>query len=100
MKKPVYTPEEEQQLMAQLWSPMVADDPLAFVMFAFPWGVDGTPLAKFQGPRRWQRRILRKMAKHIAEGKAVDIPKLLRVARSSGRPVRAAGCPPSPRRRW
>ena len=87
MKKPVYTPEEEQQLMAQLWSPMVADDPLAFVLFAFPWGVDGTPLAKFQGPRRWQRRILRKMAKHIAEGKAVDIPKLLRVARSSGRGI-------------
>jgi hypothetical protein len=87
MKQTIYSPEEEQNLMAQLWSPMIADDPLAFVMFAFPWGEAGKPLAKFQGPRRWQRRILRKVAKHIAEGKAIDIPKLLRIARASGRGI-------------
>lgn len=87
MKQIKYTPEEEQQLMAQLWSPMIADDPLAFVMFAFPWGEKGTPLAKFQGPRKWQRRVLRKIQQHIAEGKALDLPRLLRLARSSGRGI-------------
>ena len=87
MKKIQYSPEEEQQLMAQLWSPMIADDPYSFVMFAFPWGVAGTPLAKFQGPRRWQRRVLRRMSRHIQEGKQIDIPKLLRIARSSGRGI-------------
>lgn len=87
MKKPQYSPEEEQALMAQLWSPMIADDPLMFVMFAFPWGVKGTPLAHFQGPRKWQRKVLKRIARHIAEGKELDLPKLLRIARSSGRGI-------------
>lgn len=87
MKKPVYTPEEEQQLMAQLWSPLIADDPLAFVMFAFPWGQKGTPLAKFEGPRKWQRKVLRRIARHIREGKELDLAKLLRIARASGRGI-------------
>lgn len=87
MKKIQYSPEEEQQLMSQLWSPMIADDPYTFVMFAFPWGEKGTPLAKFEGPRRWQRRVLRRIAKNIAEGKTMDLHKLMRVARSSGRGI-------------
>jgi hypothetical protein len=87
MKKTQYSPAEEQQLMAQLWSPMIADDPLAFVMFAFPWGEKGTPLARFQGPRRWQRKVLRRIAQHVAEGKVIDLPKLLRIARASGRGI-------------
>lgn len=29
-------------------------DPEGFVLFAFPWGVPNTPLAKFKGPRQWQ----------------------------------------------
>lgn len=87
MRKPVYTPEEEQQLMGKLWSPMIADNPYMFVMFAFPWGVKGTPLAHFQGPRRWQRRVLKKITRHIQEGKELDLPKLLRLARASGRGI-------------
>ena len=74
-------------MMSQLWSPMIADDPLNFVMFVFPWGEEGTPLAKFSGPRRWQRRVLKRIAAHVALGKTLDISKLLRVARSSGRGI-------------
>ena len=38
MQKPRYSPEDEQTLMAQLWSPSIKDDPEAFVLFVFPWG--------------------------------------------------------------
>ena len=30
------------------------DDPLGFVMWAFPWGEPGTPLEKKAGPEQWQ----------------------------------------------
>ena len=33
-------------------------DPLGFVLFAFPWGQPGTPLAQISGPRRWQWEFL------------------------------------------
>jgi hypothetical protein len=66
---------------------MIADDPYTFVMFAYPWGVKGTPLAHFKGPRRWQVKVLRRIARHIREGKEIDLPRLLRIARSSGRGI-------------
>lgn len=69
MQKPKYSPAEEEDLMAQLWSPRIADDPEAFVLFLFPWGQPGTPLEKFRGPRVWQRDVLRSMAAHIREGR-------------------------------
>ena len=61
MQKPKYSSEEEQQLMTQLWSPQIANDPENFVMFAFPWGQVNTPLEKFKGPRKWQREVLREI---------------------------------------
>ena len=73
--------------MSQLWSPMIADDPYTFVMFAFPWGEKGTPLARFTGPRKWQVKVLKRIARHIKEGGAVDLPSLLRLARASGRGI-------------
>lgn len=87
MQKPIYTAEEEQALMAQLWSPFIKDDPLAFVMFAFPWGQEGTPLAKFQGPRKWQRRVLRQMAEHIKRGQQDKAYRVFRKAIASGRGI-------------
>lgn len=87
MKKPVYSPEDEQALMARIWSAELRDDPYKFVMFVFPWGQEGTPLAKFVGPRRWQRKFLRKIAAHIAESRELDLARLLRMARSSGRGI-------------
>ena len=49
MQKPIYSAEEEQLLMARLWSPRLKDDPEAFVLFAFPWGQPHTPLERFKG---------------------------------------------------
>ena len=73
--------------MASLWSPMIADSPLSFVMYVFPWGEKGTPLAQQAGPRRWQRRVLRKIEWHIKNQREIDLPELLRIARASGRGI-------------
>ncbi|MEM8615318.1 MAG: terminase [Pseudomonadota bacterium] len=35
-----------------------AGDPLAFVLYAFPWGESGTPLETFDGPHEWQEDLL------------------------------------------
>ncbi len=40
------------------WLASVKDDPLAFVLGAFPWGEPETALAEFDGPLDWQREIL------------------------------------------
>lgn len=40
-------------------------DPLGFVLYAFPWGVKNTPLAKFKKPRRWQVEEFEKIRKHL-----------------------------------
>ena len=65
MQNTIYSAEDEQELMARLWSPAIKDNPLAFVMFAFPWGQQGTPLEHFAGPRKWQRQVLQDLADHI-----------------------------------
>ena len=54
--------------MTRLWSPAIKDDPEAFVLFAFPWGQDNTPLAKYGGPRMWQRQVLRDIKTIAATG--------------------------------
>jgi hypothetical protein len=65
MQTTIYKPEDEQELMARLWSPVLKDNPLAFVKYVFPWGVKGTPLEHFSGPRKWQREILQDITDHI-----------------------------------
>ena len=87
MQLPIYSPEEEQLLMTRLWSPAIKDDPEAFVLFAFPWGQQGTPLAQFSGPRKWQREVLRKVAAHIAKNKTATGYEVLRMATASGRGI-------------
>jgi hypothetical protein len=82
-----YSAQDEQELMARLWSPAIKDNPLAFVMFAYPWGVKGTPLEHFTGPRKWQREVLTAMAEHIKRnGGKLDFD-VLRLAVSSGRGI-------------
>ena len=66
MQTTIYKPEDEQQLMSILWSPTLKDNPLAFVKYVFPWGVKGTPLEHFSGPRKWQREVLQDITDHIA----------------------------------
>ena len=85
MQTPIYRSDEEQRLMVELWSPAIADDPEAFVLFAFPWGQKNTPLHKFKGPRKWQREVLRDIKTHIKNNQ-VDM-STLREAVSSGRGI-------------
>ena len=87
MQLPIYSSDEEQLLMSRLWDPRVADDPEAFVLFAFPWGQANTPLAKFRGPRQWQRDVLRTIAKHIKDNQGQVDMTTLREAVSSGRGI-------------
>ncbi len=87
MQKLKYSPEEEQILMSQLWSPQLADDPESFVLFCFPWGVENTPLAKFKGPRKWQRKVLREIRDHLKANRGVLDMEALRKAISSGRGI-------------
>lgn len=77
--------------MTALWEPEVADDPLAFVLFAFPWGKAGTPLAHQKGPRTWQRQILEEIRDHIRDQRnnlatQVDM-RMLQEAVASGRGI-------------
>jgi len=87
MQKPIYTATEEQALMTRLWEPRIRDDPEAFVLLAFPWGQPNTPLAAFDGPRRWQRRVLRMIRDHIAANRGQVEMDTLRAAVSSGRGI-------------
>jgi len=87
MQSTIYSAEDEQELMARLWAPAIKDNPLAFVMFAFPWGQAGTPLEHFSGPRKWQREILQDIAVHIAQNKGQLDFDTLRSAVSSGRGI-------------
>lgn len=87
MQKPIYSPDDEQLLMTRLWSPAIKDDPEAFVLFAFPWGQPDTPLAKYKGPRKWQREVLRDIKRHIEENKGKLEMGTLREAVASGRGI-------------
>lgn len=58
---PPYIPQDteaEGNLLATILESDLTDDPLKFVMFAYPWGEEGTPLAEQTGPRKWQRQEL------------------------------------------
>lgn len=87
MQSTIYSAEDEQELMARLWAPAIKDNPLAFVMFAFPWGQPGTPLEHFSGPRKWQREVLTDMANHIKQNQGKLDFDTLREAISSGRGI-------------
>lgn len=87
MQEPRYDADSEMKLMAALWSPQVANDPLAFIRMAFPWRQPGTPLEHFDGPRQWQRDILIDMRDHIkANNGRIDF-EMFRLAVASGRGI-------------
>lgn len=58
------TPE---QLKAEVLNDLgqFSHDPLGFVLWAFPWGVEGTPLAKESGPDEWQRQQLQDIGRRL-----------------------------------
>jgi hypothetical protein len=87
MQTTVYSVQDEQELMTRLWSPSVKDNPLAFVLFCYPWGQKGTPLENFTGPRKWQREILLDIAEHIKQNQGKVDFDVMREAVASGRGI-------------
>jgi hypothetical protein len=73
--------------MSRLWSPAIKDNPLAFVMYCYPWGEKGTPLEHFTGPRKWQREILLDIAEHIKQNQGKVDFDVLRESVASGRGI-------------
>lgn len=43
------------------------DDPLGFVMLAYPWGVPGGPLEQYGGPDEWQRELLKEIGREVRQ---------------------------------
>lgn len=41
--------------------------PLKYVMYNYPWGVEGTPLSNHKGPRAWQKRFLIRLGELIKD---------------------------------
>jgi hypothetical protein len=62
------------------------DDPLGFVLAAYPWGEPGGPLADQEGPDEWQRKALKSIGDEVRrngfDGKSPVAP--IRRAYSSG----------------
>ena len=87
MQTPIYSAQDEMEVMARLWTPALKNDPLKFVLYAFPWGQKGTPLEDFAGPRKWQREVLHELAEHIAQNNGKIDFDTLRMATSSGRGI-------------
>jgi hypothetical protein len=87
MQAPIYSAQDEMELMARLWSPALKDDPLAFVLHTFPWGQAGTPLEHFPGPRKWQRQILGDLRDHIKQNQGKLDFDTARMATASGRGI-------------
>jgi hypothetical protein len=70
----------QDELIADLGS--FAYDPYAFVMWAFPWGVPGTELAKETGPDEWQTWLLCSV-----RDKILSLDEAIRIGVTSGHGV-------------
>ena len=82
-----YKPEEEKLLMTELWSPVIKDNPLNFVKFAFPWGMKDTPSKILKDQGSGKKKILREMTIHIQRNGVKDLPEMFRMAVASGRGI-------------
>ena len=56
-----------------------SDDPYGFVLFAFPWGEQGTELEHFAGPFDWQRKVLEDLGAGL-----LTVAEAIQIARTSG----------------
>lgn len=54
------SPDADQAALLQ-WLAEVRDDPLAFVLGAFPWGVPGTALESSRGPVPWAAELMERV---------------------------------------
>lgn len=62
------------------------DNPLGFVLFAFPWGEQGTSLQGFSGPDQWQINVLNDIGAAVQQRKfnGVEPVDPIQLAVSSG----------------
>ena len=91
-QQPLYDAKGEQQLMFELWSPEIRDDPRAFVRFAYPWDKPGTPLEGIKGPRNWQDRQMLDIAQYIYDARVhlqspTELAPMFKAAIASGRGI-------------
>lgn len=56
-----------------------SSDPLGFVLFAFPWGEEGTELANYLGPDEWQVEVLSDLGAGV-----ITVAEAIQIARTSG----------------
>lgn len=76
--------------MLDIWSPQIANNPLAFVRYVYPWGKEGTPLVTMKEPRRWQCEYLEEMGDYLVNAQSVLDrtklpPPMFKAATVSGR---------------
>lgn len=90
-KNPLPVKQDIEEVLQCCYSDLFRDNPLVFVMWAFPWGQPGTPLENETGPREWQKRELIAIAEHIKENKRLmysgQPPKVYKLAVASGRGI-------------
>jgi hypothetical protein len=60
----------------------LSNDPLGYVAYAYPWGVPGTELEHYTGPRAWQRAVLSDIGARLRAG-AADTGEVIREAVAS-----------------
>jgi hypothetical protein len=67
----------------------LADDPLAFVQWAYPWGRAGTELEAYDGPDVWQTEVLEELGRQVRANAFDGIHPVapIRLAVSSGRGI-------------
>jgi hypothetical protein len=73
--------EIERQMIGDMAA--LAHDPLGFVRYAYPWGVKGTELEHYSGPRTWQKAVLAEIGRKLRAG-AADTGEVIREAVASG----------------
>lgn len=61
------------------------DLPYDFVLWAYPWGEEGTDLEKRQGPNKWQTRFLRIIQVELVKG--TELSQAIQIAVKSGHDV-------------
>jgi hypothetical protein len=61
-----------------------AYDPLKHAKYAFPWGVEGSPLESISGPRQWQRGVMETIRDHLADPETRYTPCRIAVASGHG----------------
>lgn len=77
----------ETEILTQCLS--LAQDPVGFAFYAYPWNQPNTPFAGISGPRDWQLKELDEIGRHVraqVDAQSLDLPlELWRSAYASGR---------------